>query len=248
MTNLDLREGLVRHVQKPLPGSDQPYPNLASVPEKPPQPTPKDKRTDLVKKLEADSRSAVYQPDLSQAPQIPPEPAALPPGFLTANAPVKLPPEAPVIQRSTSAGPAPQPKQSADSSAGTPSGGTPSSETSDRFGRVAVVLFQSGSSQVDQAQVAELKPVVVTLHAQGGVLRVVGYAAHRGGAAGEREKIADFNLSLDRANAVGRALIGLGVKPSELILRAEGDRAPLLSIAGVGGNAAEQRADIYYER
>ena len=246
LTNLDLREGLVQHVQKPLPGAEQPYPNLASVPENPPQPTPKEKRRDLVKKLEADSKSAVYQPDVSQAPQLPPEPAALPPGFLTAEAPVKLPqapPEASATQRTSRAAPNGQATQATNLPAG-----APDLETDGRTGRVAIILFEAGSSQIDPGQVAELKPLVATLHERGGVLRVVGYAEHASGTSGTRDKIADFNLSLDRANAVGRALIGLGVKPSELVLRAEGDSAPLLSIAGVEGRAAGQRADIYYER
>jgi len=237
-TNLDLREGLVQHVKQPLPGVDQPFPNLSSVPDTPPPIPSKAARNDLVKALQADNTSATYNPDFSKAPKLPAEPQELPSDFLTSQSPVKVP-ETPGPQISPSAQSAPA--QSAALLAEAPAFGATGHPD-----RIAIVLFAAGSAEIDPAQVAKLKPVVAMLHRQGGGLQLVGYATHEGGGSGVQDKIADFHLSLERANRVGHALAGLGVKPDELVVSAEGGGAPVISVAGVSGGDADERVDIYY--
>lgn len=272
-TSLDPRDLLFKHVQKPLPGTDQPYPNLGSVPDGPPPATPKQERINLEQKLAADNKSQVYKPDTSKSPPVPAPPAPLPSGFIDAKKPVALPgaktaAEAtgtktadslpggapspaptkapPMPSPPAEFGAAPSPPQMAEMTR--PSVAAPEFGALGRPQRVAVVLFASGSAEIDPAQVAELKPVVALLREHGGVLQVVGYASRdRGAAENAAAKIANFNLSLDRANAVGRVLMRLGVKSDQLVLSAEGDSSSTTPIDGVSGPAANQRADIFIE-
>lgn len=235
LADLDPRPGLIPHVDQPVPGADQPYPNLASVPNAPPPTTPKATRVELQQKLAADTTATTFQPDTGAAPPVPAPPAPLPQSFITAQQPVQLPPTAP-----SSAGGAGT-KAAAAAAPALGALGPPE--------RLAIVLFAEGSSQIDPAQVAKLRPVLRLLRERGGALEIVGHASRAAGAGGSAEdKIANFNLSLDRANAVARALMGLGVRPAELIVSAEGDSAPVAAVAGLSGAAANQRADIYLER
>lgn len=272
--DLDPRDSLMKHVGQAIPGTDQPYPNLASVPDGAPNATPKGTRVELQKKLAADNKATSYQPDKASAPPMPAAPAALPQGFLTTEQPMLLPGSVPQAQQSQSAvpkGPAgskePTPPQLAaaprsaaarsapalgletgpETTAGLPAG-RPAFGALGRPRRLAVVLFDGGSSAIDANQVARLKPLVDALRRQGGALQVVGYAASADvGQEAARAKLDNLNLSLDRANAVARALQGLGVQSTELIVSAEGDNAPAAAIGGVRGGAANERADIYIE-
>ena len=74
---------------------------------------------------------------------------------------------------------------------------------------------------------------------------MVGYASRQAAGDTAEGKIANFNLSLDRANAVARALMRLGAKPSEVMVTAEGEGAPPIAIAGLSGAAADQRAEVF---
>jgi outer membrane protein OmpA-like peptidoglycan-associated protein len=279
-SEFDPRSGLMTEVNKPIPGADQPFPNLASVPDKAPEVTPLKERKSLERKLERDNRSQTYKPDDAAMPALPKPPPALPEGFTTADKPVKLAqaapasgPSAPAAAGPTQAAapaakaapaprpatgtqPAATPRPSAPAAQAPPpaapsatlSGGGPSFGALGQPSRVGIVLFAPGSSAIDPGQVHELKPIVRMLRQRGGLLQVVGYAAadpHAKNLA--RDKLANFNLSLDRANAVARVLMRLGVKPSELIISAEGDSAPVAAVAGVSGRAANERADIYLE-
>lgn len=273
-----LRGGLFRHVDKPVPGAEQDYPNLASVPDKPTAITPKPERVKLEQKLAADAKSAAgTAPGSGSAgggtattPQagsgaetkaatasVPAAPPPLPPGFLSGQQPTKLPEPSAPPARAAATTPAPSPVPSVAPKAGAP-------EAADRarlprggpaFGalgtprKVAIVLFAEGSAQLDPAQIDKLRPIVQQLHRRGGTLQVVGYAS-RDAEVGEdaADKMANFNLSLDRANAVAGALMRLGAGASEVIVSAEGDSAPVEAIAGATGSAANQRADIYLER
>jgi outer membrane protein OmpA-like peptidoglycan-associated protein len=236
----DPREGLFRHVDKPVPGTEQPYPNLASVPDKPAV-TPEKERAAIRQQLSRDVKGGSAPPlDPGATPTIPAAPPPLPQSFLSAREPTKL------------AGPPPAELGAAAAAQGAGAATLPASGPS--FGalgsprKVAVVLFDAGSSQLDPAQLGRLRPIVRELHDHGGTLQVVGHAARAedGGEGGAR-KLAAFDLSLDRANAVARALIEVGAKSSEVIVSAEGDSASAPSAGGVSGPAADRRADVYLE-
>jgi outer membrane protein OmpA-like peptidoglycan-associated protein len=256
LEELDPRGGLIPHTDQPVPGADQPYPNLASVPDAPPPTTPKATRIELQQKLAADTKATTFQPDTGAAPPIPEAPAPLPKGFITAEQPVRLPAAPAPAAAGAGATPAasPAPQESALAGAQPPAAQPATAAAAPAPGalgtarRLAVVLFAEGSSEIDLGQVAKLRPVVRLLRQQGGAVQIVGYASRQATGATAEGKIANFNLSLDRANAVARALMRLGVKPSELMVSAEGEGAPPITVAGVSGAAADQRADVYIAR
>src|SRR5579875_3064233 len=228
---LDPRDRLIPHVDQPVPGTDQPYPNLASVPSRPSPIMSSEERARVQQQLTADARSQTYQPNAGGL--------AIP---------------TPASPRGSSASPQPQPPSApratgaAESEATLP-GNAPAFGAVGKPERVGVVLFDQGSAQIDPAQIEKLKPIIRQLRQSDGTLQVVGHAASRSGATeGEAAKAADFNLSLDRANAVAGILIRLGASPSQVIVTAEGDSAPVQAVAGVAGEAANQRVDIFLER
>ncbi|MFI5024253.1 MAG: OmpA family protein [Alphaproteobacteria bacterium] len=226
------RNGLVREVAGAIPGTDQPYPNLASVPTSVPGASPKAARVELQKKLEADNKATTYTPDKATAPEIPAAPAALPPGFVEAEQPVKL------ADAGASAEPSPPPL--------TPGKNTPGSGALGLPHRAAIVFFAEGSAAIDPRQVAKLKPLVEGVGRDGGSLEVVGHASQTGDGL-DQTKLDNFNLSVERASAVAEALGRLGIKSGALVVRAEGDSAPVVATESVQGDAANRRVDIFYE-
>ena len=224
------RKGLVREVAGAIPGTDQPYPNLASVPTSVPAASPKSARVELEKKLEADNKATTYTPDKAAAPEIPAAPAALPPGFVEAETPVKL------ADAGTSA--EPPPSTAAKNALGSGALALPH--------RAAIVFFAEGSAAIDPQQVAKLKPLIEGVKREGGSLVVVGHASQTGDGL-DQTKLDNFNLSVERASAVAESLGRLGMESGALVVRAEGDSAPVLAIEGVHGDAANRRVDIFYE-
>ncbi len=224
--DLDVRKAMMPEVAGPIPGTTLPYPNLASVPAAPTATAPA-ARAALQKKLEADNKATTYTPDRAAAPQLPSPPPALPKGFVEAEQPVKL----------------------ADAAAAPPAGpagNAPSSAVLGAARRVAIVFFAEGSSEIDPRQVAKLRPLAESVRRQGGRLELVGHAEREGETGGE-VKLDDFDLSVTRGNAVARALVRLGLTDAELSVTAEGDSAPVASLAGLSGAAANRRVDVFYE-
>jgi outer membrane protein OmpA-like peptidoglycan-associated protein len=229
-------DAMVKHVDQPIPGANQPYPNLASVPDKAPTVTSKDERATIQQSLASDNQHpGAPTAMIASPPPIPAPPAALPPGFAGAQSPMKLP-----DAQAGSANPS-------DPNA-TLAPGTPSFGAMGRPDRVAVVLFTARSDGIDPAEIGLLKPLAGRLRARGGTLQVVGHAAADPSAADSaKDKIASFDLSLLRAQAVARALRGFGVSPDEMIVSAEGDSAPVPALDGIEGAPANDRVDIYLE-
>ena len=227
---------LVKHVDQPIPGANQPYPNLASVPDKAPAVTSTSERTTIRQSLVADNEHpGAPTAMIASPPPIPAPPAALPPGFAGAQSPMKL-----ANARSGDAG-------SGDGGA-TLAPGAPSFGAMGRPNRVAVVLFTARSDAIDPEEIRLLRPLVARMRGHGGTLQVVGYAAADPSAADPaKDKIASFNLSLLRAQAVARALRGFGASPDEMIVSAEGDSAPVPALDGIEGAPANDRVDIYLE-
>jgi len=213
------RNGMVQEVAGAIPGTDEPYPNLASVPPAPASASSKDARNELRKKLEADNKAKTYVPDKVEAPEIPSPPAPLPPGFVEAEHPVQL------------------------AAAGNPAAGA---AIGIEPGRVAIVFFGEGSAAIDSRQISKLQPVLDELQLQGGRLHVIGHASQTGDGL-DQTKVDNFNLSVERADAVAKALVGLGLKSGELAVTAEGESKPVLEVGGVKGEAANRRVDIFYE-
>ena len=59
--------------------------------------------------------------------------------------------------------------------------------------------------------------------------------------------MANFNISVDRAQAVADELMRLGVAPSALTIDAVGDSQPRFGEAMPAGQAGNRRVEIYLE-
>lgn len=121
-------------------------------------------------------------------------------------------------------------------------------DTFDRNGAAGVVNFGHGSSQISSADLAKLRAVAETALSQGLYVRVVGHASMRTRDMDPFEHtLANFNVSLKRANAVAGALLEMGVPAEQLIIDAVGDTEPLFSEAMPSGEQGNRRAEIYLE-
>jgi len=82
----------------------------------------------------------------------------------------------------------------------------------------------------------------------GAYVRVVGHASMRTRDMDPFEHtLANFNMSVERANAVAQALIDNGVPPGQLIVDAVGDTQPIFSEAMPSGEQGNRRAEIFLE-
>lgn len=116
------------------------------------------------------------------------------------------------------------------------------------FAPVAV-YFGHGSATLtadERDQIAE----VATLHKERGygTVRVVGHASSRtSNLPVDKHLMANFDMSMDRANAVAAELMRRGVAPADLVIEAVGDRAPVYYESMPAGEAGNRRAEIFLE-
>ena len=111
---------------------------------------------------------------------------------------------------------------------------------------VGYVYFGNGSANLSAADRQVLQQVVQLQRIQGGVLRIVGHASARTGniEALEQEQI-NREVSLQRATAVARALVNMGVQPMLVQVAAAGDNQTLYAESTPAGEAGNRRAEVY---
>ena len=118
----------------------------------------------------------------------------------------------------------------------------------DPRGVAETINFQHGSARLsgsDRSRLGRLAQEAINV---GAYIRVVGHASMRTGDMDPfAHTLANFNVSLKRANAVASVLIELGVPVEQLIVDAVGDREPLFSEAMPSGEQGNRRAEIYLE-
>ena len=113
---------------------------------------------------------------------------------------------------------------------------------------VALIFFGYGSAGLSRADIAVLKDVVRLHNERGGLIRVIGHASR--GVAGRdtaRQTLANFNISLARANAVARELSRLGVRTDQIQVAAAGAQQPLYYETQPTGEAGNRRVEIYLD-
>ena len=110
-------------------------------------------------------------------------------------------------------------------------------------GLVAVVGYASGGSNFGDRE--KLRDAVATQRSTGGVLRVVGHASRDSGAESVRRDLTNFRMSLDRAQAVARGLVELGVPADRVLVDARSDNE--LADPVNPASSANRRAEIYLE-
>lgn len=111
---------------------------------------------------------------------------------------------------------------------------------------IATILFSGGSSELAERDGEAIGLVADYILSNRSLVRVIGHASSQPGANSNAEhKLADFDLSLSRAEAVARMLIQRGVDARSVLLEARGDS--LIQSAGTSsaGDTREQRAEIY---
>lgn len=115
-------------------------------------------------------------------------------------------------------------------------------------GRLGVVLFRVGSAKLSPEAVKVINDIVKRHGQTGGKLRVVGHAS---GDTAKKDpvahRMANFSMSLDRANAVAQALIKRGISPELVSVSAMADSQPAFSEQNKAGVTRNQRTEIYID-
>ena len=80
----------------------------------------------------------------------------------------------------------------------------------------------------------------------GGTLRVIGHSSVGPQQTySERQQLANFKISLDRANSVAAQIQREGIPSNRLQVTAEGDRQPIYAETSATGAAGNRRTEIY---
>ncbi|MGE0725496.1 MAG: OmpA family protein, partial [Alphaproteobacteria bacterium] len=114
--------------------------------------------------------------------------------------------------------------------------------------RLATIGFGAGSARLDRGDRAAVDQVASIQRRRGGLVVVVGHASREtADARSVHERIANLNVSLDRANAVARALEQAGVPSDAIRIEARGDSEPAVAAATQAAEAANRRVEIFID-
>ncbi len=112
----------------------------------------------------------------------------------------------------------------------------------------AVINFNIGSSRIAPSDRDALQQVVAEHKARGGFVRVVGHASSRTRDLPiDRHMLVNFRISLERAEAVARELVRLGVSPAAIFIEARSDAEPVYYESMPAGEAENRRAEVFLE-
>ncbi len=227
---------------EPIPGADRPFPRLGEVPGAPPPVADIERRRQLADSLAAERANARYSEQTIAAARAADGSAPSAP-----MPPQSAPPPPPYEAQSEAYESTYQDAfaRSAETAMAPPESGRVAST-----GRVhvAVIYFGSGSSKLSGSDKDVLRQVVQLYRNHGGQLRVVGHASGPTGKADIAEqKILNYRMSEDRAQAVAQELMRLGVRPEQVIVNAVSDTQRIYAEDTPVGEAANRRADIYID-
>ncbi len=111
------------------------------------------------------------------------------------------------------------------------------------------LYFAHGSASLngdDKAEIAEI--AALQKKRGGGTVRVVGHASSRtSNLPVEAHLLANFDMSMNRANIVAAELMRHGVAANDVVIEAVGDRAPVFYESMPAGEAGNRRAEIFLE-
>ena len=114
--------------------------------------------------------------------------------------------------------------------------------------KAASLKFANGSSRLSAKNRRELRKVAKLHRQRGGVIRVVGHASSRTKDMNPlNHQIVNFSISMDRAGAVTRALIKLGVNRDSIVIGAKSDHDPVYYEFMPSGEAGNRRTDVFME-
>jgi len=201
------------------PGAEESFPNLAEVPTELPPHTQPDQREEIVEEMVEDRGEATFT-----------EPAPL----------ETAAPRDPFASSLIISG------EEVTSREGMT--GLPASAAAGPGQLAAIIFFGHGSASLDAHDRTVLRDVAALQRQRGGSLRVVGHASSRThNATPEEHQLANFDMSLDRANAVLDELVALGVPAGAAQAEAVGDAEPVYHEFMPSGEAGNRRVEIFLE-
>ncbi len=114
--------------------------------------------------------------------------------------------------------------------------------------KVATIHFRNGSAALSSRDRQIIANALQLKKERGGRIHIIGHASSRTRSLDPlRHKMLNFKISVDRADAVARELIRLGVKKEELLVDAISDSQPMYFEFMPTGEAGNRRAEIYLE-
>ncbi|MGB8274504.1 MAG: OmpA family protein, partial [Alphaproteobacteria bacterium] len=124
----------------------------------------------------------------------------------------------------------------------------------DQFGpggaseKVATITYGHGSARLTAAEQKVLRDVAQLHKQRGGTIRVVGHASSRTRDLDPlHHQMANFTVSMRRADVVARELSRLGVKPSAIFVGAMSDAEPIYFESMPSGEAGNRRTEIFID-
>lgn len=111
---------------------------------------------------------------------------------------------------------------------------------------VAIIYFQHGSSGIGGRDRQVLRQVSSLAQQSGASLQVIGHASARTGTVDPvRHRMANFDVSMRRANIVAKALVGMGTAQERMNVAARSDSQPVYHEFMSTGEAGNRRVEIY---
>lgn len=226
------------------------FPNLASVPGKPPATTSPEARGEIERALVADRANAEYSGQLWGDTRAGRAAGGTGAGARSVDAALQQ------ARAEQAAGigsrAAPQAASGVPDAAAAPSTGQgaslPASAGAAPRQLAGVIYFANGSAALRGDDREVLRGIVALHRERGGRIRVIGHASGQAESGDALEhRLANFEMSLRRANAVTATLVALGVSRARLRTEARGDAQPIYDESTPTGEAGNRRAEIYLE-
>ncbi len=112
--------------------------------------------------------------------------------------------------------------------------------------KVATILFDNGSSKLKARDKRILGAVVRLQRKKGGRIQIVGHASSRTrNLSPVKHKMANFKVSVDRADKIASELVRLGVKKKDILIAAVSDAEPIYYEIMPSGEAGNRRTEVY---
>lgn len=112
--------------------------------------------------------------------------------------------------------------------------------------QAGVIRFANGSARLSGADKGVIRELVPLIREYNAMVQVVGHSSSRTqNMDPSHHQLVNFDISLQRANAVAQALINAGAPSDRISVEAVADSQPLSSEAMPAGEADNRRAEIY---
>jgi outer membrane protein OmpA-like peptidoglycan-associated protein len=200
-------------------GAEEAFPNLAEVPTRTPTHTGSGQREEIVEEMIEDRAEATYTEPAPLETAAPRDPFAS--SLIISGDEVTSREGMAGLPATTAAGP----------------------------GQLAaIIFFGHGSASLDAHDRGVLRDIAALQSQRGGSLRIVGHSSSRTrNSTPDEHQLANFEMSLERANAVLDELVALGVPADAAHAEAVGDAEPVYHEFMPSGEAGNRRVEIFLE-